>query len=82
MDIGVTTSSTIVSGMMDFGEALAPVEADVTISGVTFSAVGARDHREVARGVVRQVVAALAVQVHTEGGALAEPAGAGHGAPV
>lgn len=67
--------------MTDFGKALAPVETVVTTSGATFWVDGVQEDREVARGAVRRVWEALAAEdPFTSHGALAQLAGAGHGA--
>lgn len=81
MDVGATTSSVADSGMTDFGAALAPLEDVLTISGATFSMDGVPEDRGVARGADHQVREALVTEVpYTLHGALAQVAGAGHGA--
>lgn len=68
--------------MMDFGEAVALVEAVTTLSGTICLVDGVHEEDlAVARGVVHPVVRALGALVHmVDHGAMAEEAGAGHGA--
>lgn len=67
--------------MTDSGEALAPVEAVETLSGIgiTYLVGGVREAHSVAAGEVRRLAEALAVAARMHHGAMAEPAGARHG---
>lgn len=73
-------SSAVDSGTMThFGEALAPVEAVLTISGVAGLMDGDHEDQEVARGAVHRVAEAMAAEVHMDPGAMAEAVAVGHG---
>lgn len=80
----MTTSSAVDSGKMTgFGEALALVEEDRTISGTACLVDGVRrEAGAVARGVAHRVEAMVAEVRITDHGALAEAAGVDQGAPV
>lgn len=81
-DLGTTDSSAMEAGVMaDFLEALALVEAVVTISGTAYLVIGVRGTRAVAVGAVRQAAEALAAPVHIRQGAMAEAVGAGRWEP-
>lgn len=64
--------------MTDFLETLAL--AVVTVSGTAYLVGGVHDTRPVAVGEVRRLAEAMATGVHMGHGAMAETAGAGHGA--
>lgn len=82
----MTTDSSAVAAteaglVTDFLEALALVEAVVTLFGTTYLVGGVRDTRAAAVGVVHRVVAALGVLAHIMGhGDRPEAAVAVHGA--
>lgn len=73
-------SSAADSGTMThFGEALALVEAVLTISGVAGLMDGDQEDQEVARGAVHRVAEAMVAEVHMYHGAMAEAAAVDHG---
>lgn len=68
---------------MIFGEAVALVEAAMTISGTAGLVDGDHEARAVVRGAVHRAEPAMAPEVYiTDHGALAKAVEAVHGAPV